>query len=131
MWHTSIPQFFKLSSFPWCRKNDWVYQRLRKSTPRHAVLASHQIDVLDRLMFKFVTQKHVLRIFYKQSILNVLWTLKTFLFYFFGYAKVQETLHFIILKTLWERYFWMFREYSETSNNISNMSGEYPTETFQ
>lgn len=38
--------------------------------------------------------------------------IKTF---FLGYTTIEETIHLIILQTLWERYFLMFSEQSERS----------------
>jgi len=32
--------------------------------------------------------------------------------------NVKEAFYFIILQTLWDCYFWMFSECSETSSNI-------------
>ncbi len=49
---------------------------------------------------------------------------------FYIYIK-KNSLNYRILWTLWERYFWMFSEHSETSSNIYKTLDERAANMFQ
>lgn len=62
--------------------------------------------------------------------LNVLVFSWMFSFSYSNFKGMLQMLHKGMLQTLWEWYFGMFLECSETCSNISKLSEEHPTKTF-